>query len=449
MAKLWDKGYKFDEQVERFTVWDDPQLDMNLVRWDCVGSIAQAKMLAKIGILTAEEAERLRRALIEVVEMAEQGKFAIKQEEEDVHTAVENFLVTKLGDIGKKLHTARSRNDQSALDMRLYMRDRIIATADSLLKCAQTLVDFAQKHRDIPMPGRTHLQPAMPSSVGLWAGSFAESLLDDLEPLKASYVVADQCPLGAAASYGVSIPIDRQMTSDLLGFAKVQNNVLYANNSRGKVEALVLSALMQIMMDLSKLSTDVQIFAMPEFGYFILPSEFCGGSSLMPQKRNPGVFELTRARGGTMLGLLVRAIDIVRTLPTGYNRDFQETKGAIMQGFDIAGSSLDVVARVMAGVQPDEQKMLAGFTPALFATDKVLELVLQGVPFRDAYRTVAAELDKLQAPDPRENILKKTHLGAPGNLGLHLSVERLRREHAWLADSHSRWKKPIQALLGR
>jgi argininosuccinate lyase len=239
------------------------------------------------------------------------------------------------------------------------------------------------------------------------------------------------------------------MTSDLLGFAKVLNNVLYANNSRGKVEALVLSALMQVMMDLSKLSTDVQLFAMPEFGYFILPKEYCGGSSLMPQKRNPGVFELTRARGGTMLGLLVRAIDIVRTLPTGYNRDFQETKGAIMQGFDIAGSSLDVVARVMAGVQPDEKKMLAGFTPALFATDKVLDLVRSGVPFRDAYRQVATELDKVEVPDPRQNILGKTHLGGPGNLGLDLSIQRIARERAWLADSHSRWKTPIQSLLGR
>jgi argininosuccinate lyase len=449
MAKLWDKGYSLDEQVERFTVWDDPELDLRLVKWDCVGSIAHARMLASIGVLTRDEAEKLRAGLVEIVRLAAQGKFRIRQDEEDVHTAVENYLVGKLGDIGKKLHTARSRNDQSALDLRLYMRDQMLAAAESLLGCSQTLLDFAQKHRDVPMPGRTHLQPAMPSSVGLWAGAFVESLLDDMEPLKAAYRVADQCPLGSAASYGVSLPIDRQMTSDLLGFSRVLNNVLYANNSRGKVEVLALSALLQIMMDLGKLATDVQIFSMPEFGYFILPEKYCGGSSLMPQKRNPAVFELTRARGGTLLGLLVRAVDIVRALPSGYNRDFQETKGAVIHGFDITCASLDVCSHVMADVRPDEKKLLAGFTPALFATDKVLELVQHGMPFRDAYRKVAAELDKLELPDPRQNILSKKHLGAPGNLRLELSVERIRNERAWVAESRRRWEKPIESLLAR
>jgi argininosuccinate lyase len=449
MARLWDKGCSLDELVEQFTVWDDPELDVRLIKWDCVGSIAHSQMLASIGILTRDEAEQLRQALIEIVTLSEQGKFAITLADEDVHTAVENSLVVKLGDVGKKLHTARSRNDQSALDMRLFMRDRLLDSAVCLLNCADTLVGFATKYRDVPMPGRTHLQPAMPSSVGLWAGAFAESLLDDLELVKTAYRIADQCPLGSAASYGVWLPIDRQMTSDLMGFAKVQNNVLYANNSRGKVESIVLGALLQVMMDLSKLSVDVQLFSMPEFGYFVLPEQFCCGSSLMPQKRNPCPFELARARAGTLLGLLVRCVDIVRALPSGYNRDFQETKGTVMQGFDIACASLDVVSRVVKDMSVNEKRLIAGFSPDVFATDKVLELVMQGVPFRDAYRKVGKELDKLTLPDPHESVRKKTHLGTTGNLGLNLSVDRIKAERQWAGEARKRWETPIEKLLAK
>lgn len=448
MAKLWDKGYCLDELVEQFTVWDDPELDQRLVRWDCVGSIAHAKMLAKIGILTDAEAAQLQKGLREIVRLAERGEFVIRREQEDVHTAVEGRLTETLGDVGKKLHTARSRNDQSALDLRLYMRDRLLVAAERLLACVDVLLGFAERHKDVPIPGRTHFQRAMPASVGLWAGAFAESLLDDLLVLRAAYEVTDQNPLGSAASYGVNLPIDRQMTTDLLGFAKVQNNVLYANNSRGKVEALVLSALMQIGLDLSKLAADVILFATPEFGYFRLPEKFCGGSSLMPQKRNPGVFELTRARAGTLLGLLVRAVDIVRTLPSGYNRDFQETKGALMQGFDITCACLDVCGHVLAETEVDRARCIASFTPELFATDRVIDLVRQGVPFRDAYRRVAAELDALERLDPVANILAKTHLGAPGNLGLDLSRARVADERAWIERARARWQKPIAELLG-
>jgi len=447
MAKLWDKGYSLDETVERFTVWDDPELDQRLVRWDCLGSIAHAKMLAAIGILTEAEAEALRKALADLAAAAERGEFVVQREHEDVHTAVENHLVERLGDVGKKLHTARSRNDQSVLDLRLYMRDELLRMAESLLACADALVAFAERHREVPIPGRTHFQRAMPSSVGLWAGAFAESLLDDLAPLRAAYEVADQCPLGSAASYGVNLPIDRRMTSDLLGFAKVQNNVLYANNSRGKVETLVLSALMQVMLDLSKLSADVILFSMPEFGYFVLPKEFCPGSSLMPQKRNPGPFELIRARGGTVLGLLVRVADIVRTLPSGYNRDFQETKGALMQGFDIAASALEVCTRIVPDIRVDAERCKASFTSELFATDRVLDLVKEGVPFRDAYKRVAAELDRVEMPDPVENIRAKTHLGATGNLGLDLARERIGAERDWAAAARQRWETALARLI--
>jgi len=449
MGKLWDKGYALDAEVETFSTGDDPQLDVALIPWDCAGSAAHAKMLAKIGILTTDEAERLRTALAEIVRRAGRGEFAIKQDDEDVHTAVENDLVKTLGDLGKKLHTARSRNDQVLVDLRLYMRERLLVVAEAALALARTLLTLAEKHKEVPIPGRTHMQRAMPSSVGLWAAAFAESLLDDMISLRAAYQVADQCPLGSAASYGVSLPIDRQYTSDLLGFAKVQNNVLYANNSRGKVEALALSALIQFMLDLSKLATDVIIFATPEFGYFILPQEFCPGSSLMPQKRNPCPFELARAKTGTVLGCLVQVMDIVRGLPSGYNRDFQETKGALMRGIETTRASLAVCNACLARMEVDAARCTSSFTSELFATDRVLDYVKQGLPFRDAYRKVAAELDRIPAQDPRANIRAKTHLGAPGNLGLHLSAQRLNEEAAWVAAARAAWQPKIQALIGK
>ncbi len=301
MGKLWDKGYELNKVVERFTVGDDYRLDLELVRWDCVGSIAHAAMLAKIGILTRDESERLRKRLVEIVALHARDEFRILPAEEDVHTAVEGDLTKRLGEVGKKLHTARSRNDQVLLDLRLYMRDKLLTLFELACDMGGLLADFAEKHKDVPIVGRTHYQRAMPSSVGLWAGAFAESLLDDLALLRAAYQVADQCPLGSAASYGVNLDIDRQMVSDLLGFARVQNNVLYANNSRGKVEAIALSALSQIMLDLSKMANDIIFWSMPEFGYFVLPQDLCGGSSLMPQKRNPALFELTRAKTAVVI----------------------------------------------------------------------------------------------------------------------------------------------------
>ncbi len=449
MAKIWAKGYELDGEVEAYTVGNDPTLDVALIPWDCAGSVAHARMLAHIGVLTAEEAGRLEAALRDIVERAGRGEFVIAFEQEDVHTAVEYDLIERVGDVGKKLHAARSRNDQCVLDLRLYMRDRILVVADVLLSLCRELLAFATEHKDVPIPGRTHMQQAMPSSVGLWAGAFLESLLDDLVLLRAAYEVTDQCPLGSAASYGVSIDIDRQMTSDLLGFAKVQNNVLYANNSRGKVDSIVLSAMLQIMLDLGKMSMDAIIFGMPEFGYFILPEEFCPGSSLMPQKRNPGPFELARAKAGTVLGALVQIVDILHGLPSGYNRDFQETKAPMMRGIETTRASLAVCRVVMAGLKVNEERCVNSFTPALFATDRVLDLVGEGMAFRDAYRKVAGELDQVEIADPRESVRSKTHLGATGNLRLELSEERIGEWAQWTESARAAWQAKIEALIGK
>ena len=448
MAKLWAKGYELDKLVERFTVGEDYLLDMALVRWDCIGSIAHAAMLVKIGILAQEEFDQVKKRLFQIIEQHERSEFKIVREDEDVHTAIESDLTRNIGDVGKKLHTARSRNDQVILDLRLYIRDKLLAVGEAACDTAAELLGFAKKHKDVPIVGRTHFQRAMPSSVGLWAGAFAESLLDDLELVRAAYKIADQCPLGSAAGYGVNLDIDRQFVSDALGFARVQNNVLYVNNSRGKVEAMVLSALAEIMLDLSKLSSDVILWSMPEFGYFKLPKEFCPGSSLMPQKRNPGPFELMRARASTVVANLMQVLDITRPLISGYHRDFQETKKPLMTGLEITDSALRVCSLGMGKVEVDAERCVEAFTPEVFATDRVLEMVKEGKPFRDAYRDVAQSLDQTEMEDPRENISKKTHMGATGNLGLDLAQKRLAEERAWAKGARDLWTRAIRTLLG-
>lgn len=445
--KLWEKGYKLDQLVETFMTGDDPLLDHALISYDCMGSIAHAKMLEKIGILTFEESCQLAKELTHIIHLADEGKFIIKPEDEDVHTAVENALVAKLGDIGKKLHTARSRNDQVLLDMRLYMKNQIRQITQDVLKACHTLCQFAESNQEVPMPGRTHFQRAMPSSMGLWAGAFAESLLDDIHLLEGAYEVIDQCPLGSAASYGVSIPIDRQYCADLLGFKTVQNNVLYANNSRGKFEAAVLHVLVQIMNDLSKVATDIIIFSAPEFGYLLLPEKFCPGSSLMPQKRNPCPLELIRAKSATLQGLLFQTLEIVRGLPSGYNRDFQETKRPIMHGLETTSLSLNVFSQIFSELQVNKKACMAAFTPELFATDQVLKLASEGIPFREAYKQVAKDPNRAAETDPVANIMSKKHQGATGNLGIPLIHAKQDGYQKWLDDETKKWNEVLGNLL--
>lgn len=445
--KLWEKGYELDKLVENFMTGDDPLLDNALILYDCIGSIAHAKMLEKIGILTLQESSQLCEELGLIIQLAESGKFIIKPENEDVHTAIECELVSKLGNVGKKLHTARSRNDQILVDMRLYMKQQVRQIIQEAINACNLLCNFADTNQEIPMPGRTHFQRAMPSSVGLWGGAFAESFLDNIQLLVGAYHLIDQCPLGSAASYGVSIFIDRQYCADLLGFQTVQNNVLYANNSRGKFEAVVLHALVQIMNDLSKAATDIIIFCAPEFGYFLLPEKFCPGSSLMPQKRNPCPLELIRAKSANLQGYLYQTLEIIRGLPSGYNRDFQETKRPIMQGFETTGISLQVFNQIFCELKVDAKNCLGAFTPELFATDQVLRLTSGGTPFRDAYKQVATNLNDIQQSDPVKNILSKKHLGATGNLGLQMIRQKQDQYQQWLTLENQKWSLVMKNLL--
>ncbi|MCX5670440.1 MAG: argininosuccinate lyase [Planctomycetota bacterium] len=447
MAKLWDKGYSIDPEIERFTVGEDYLLDRDLVRADVLGSAAHAAMLAKIGVLTARERDRLLGGLRQVLAGFEAGKFAIRPDQEDVHTAVEECLTKKLGDLGKKLHTGRSRNDQVLLDLRLYGKERLHAISERVIAMARALAAFAKAHELVPMPGRTHMQIAMPSSLGLWAGAWAEAMLDDLELVKAAHTLTDQSPLGSGAAYGSALPLDRAMVARLLGFAKVQNNVLYCANSRGKAELATLSACTQIMIDLARVATDLIVGSMPEFGYFRLPKELCTGSSMMPQKRNPCGLELVRAKAAAVLGHEQAVAGILRALPSGYNRDFQETKGPFMRGVDATAASLSVMRISVERLEVVEANLRKGFLPEIYATDRALELVLQGKPFRDAYRYVGTHLDELSSRDPVKNLKSKKLQGGPGNLGLKMVVKRAAVAEKWLKSVREPFQKALRALL--
>jgi argininosuccinate lyase len=445
MAKLWDKGYGIDPQIEQFTVGEDYLLDRALVRADCLGSAAHATMLAAIGVLTAKERDRLLKGLRGVLEDSDAGRFAIRPDQEDVHTAVEELLTERLGDLGKKLHTGRSRNDQVLLDLRLYGKEKLHALAARLLAAARALLALAQKHEFTPMPGRTHMQIAMPSSVGLWAAAYAESLLDDLELLKAAHTVTDQSPLGSGAAYGSALALDRKMVADLLGFAKVQNNVLYCANSRGKAELATLQVCSQVMVDLSRLANDLMITSMPEFGYFRIPKELCTGSSMMPNKRNPCGLELVRAKSAGVFAAEQQVAMILKALPFGYNRDFQETKGPMMRGVETTLASLSVMRLSVERLEVVEENLRRGFLPEIYATDRALELVLEGQPFRDAYRHVGTHLEELQSRDPVRTLKLRTLQGGPGNLGLKGVLKRAAAGEKWLAGV----QKPFEAALGK
>ena len=447
MAKLWAKNIDLDKTIERFTVGDDYVLDLELAEADVLGNIAQARMLAKIGVLTDEELSAVHGELLQTLASIERGEFTIAREQEDVHTAVEERLTAALGATGKKIHTARSRNDQVALDCRLYAREKLLLLAGDIQALARKFLAFAGRHAEVPMVGRTHTQRAMPSSVGLWASSFAEGLIECDELLEAVYRLVNRSPLGSAASYGVAVDIDREMTASELGFERPLINVLYANNTRGKIEAEILCACAVLMNDLSKAAADVIFFSLPEIGYFILPERFCGGSSIMPQKKNPAMMELTRARAATVAGHLMAVLGIVRGLPSGYNRDFQDTKGPMIKGLATTLDCVRVMGMVIGELKVDAKRCVDAFSPDVFAADEALRLVTEeGVPFRDAYKRVGLNLDKLKDVDPVANIHAKKHLGAPGNLALDRIEKLLTDRESAVASEVARIEKVKERL---
>ncbi|NQT57467.1 MAG: argininosuccinate lyase [Bacteroidetes bacterium] len=423
MAKLWDKGYAVHSLIEEFTVGNDWELDRNLVISDCVASAAHAEMLESIGILEVEEKESLFVGLADIISKANDGNFPVTRENEDCHTAIEHYLTENCGKAGKKIHTGRSRNDQIQTALRIWMRDFLFSCIESSVKLVDAAAEFAGTHAMIPMPGRTHMQIAMPSSIGLWAGAYAEELSDETAHLFSILELIDQCPLGSAASYGVPLPLNRELTADLLGFKKVQNNVLYANNSRGKFEAMVIDGLDYICLTLSKIAQDLILYSMPEFGYFSLPKELCTGSSIMPQKKNPDVFELIRSRSAQVSACSVQIKNIIRSLPSGYNRDFQDTKGAFLTAAYAAYNSIEIMRVCFEQLEVHPEKLRKAFTPEIFATDQAIDAVLSGKSFRDAYKSVGTDLGAVVAGNPDTIISTRTSTGTTGNLMLAKVLE--------------------------
>lgn len=388
MKKLWQKSeYGLDPQVEAFETEGDLIMDQKLVRYDCLGSLAHAKGLKKIGLLNSKELSQIEEGLSEIIKLDKQGKFVLELGDEDIHTKIENYLIDKYGEAGKKIHTARSRNDQVLTALRLYSKENLEKIEEQVITLIQEFKKFSKKYGQITMPGYTHMQKAMPSSIGLWVEGFVSSFEDDLILLKTVSKLNNQSPLGSGAGYGVLIKFEKEYTAKLLGFEKVQK-ITYCQNSRGKIEAVTISALASILQTINKFASDVMLFTTSEFGFFEVSDQVTTGSSLMPQKKNVDVAELLRSKIHLVLGNYVQIVSLSSNLISGYNRDFQDTKKSLIESFEITLSSLKVSKILLENLTPNEKKLQDAMTEELFATEKALELVKKGIPFREAYQKV-------------------------------------------------------------
>ncbi|MBF88650.1 MAG: argininosuccinate lyase [Candidatus Marinimicrobia bacterium] len=391
MKKLWDKDSKIDKRIEKFTVGKDYVLDQELIKYDCLGSIAHCKMLGKIDVLDKKEVKKIIEVLKELIK---KQILEIQPDQEDCHTAIENYLTEKLGDIGKKIHTARSRNDQILTALRLYYLDKIDDCKNFSEGFTSALKKLSLQYKDIPMPGYTHMRKAMPSSLTLWCQAFIDSAEDNISLLNASKVLIDQSPLGTAAGYGVPMKLDRQFTSDELGFSRIQTNPIYAQISRGKFELTLIHCMGQIMFDLNKLASDLILFSMPEFGFFNLPEDFCTGSSIMPQKQNPDVLEILRGKYHSVKSCEIEISGLISDLGTGFHRDFQLTKEPTMKGIEITLDSLEIASLVIRNLSLNTRRCQEAMTDEIYATERAYALVEKGMPFREAYKTIAKEFFK-------------------------------------------------------
>lgn len=387
--KLWEKGYRLNKQVEDFTVGDDYILDQKLIKYDVLASIAHAKMLGKIGILKKDEVQKLITELNNIIQLDKQDKFRILKEQEDCHTAIENHLTKELGDLGKKIHTARSRNDQVLTALRLYHKEELNDCKKLINRLIEAIEKFIRKYGKIEFPGYTHTRKAMPSSISMWGNAFIDSMQDNLKAVNFVWELIDQSPLGTGAGYGIPLKIDRGYTAKLLGFKKSQKNPIYTQNSRGKFESTILHTLTQIMFDLNKIATDLILFSMPELGYFELPKEFCTGSSIMPRKKNPDVLELLRAKYHIVVSYEVQIKNIISNLISGYNRDLQLTKEPTMKGLEITKQSLSIMTLIFTNLKGNKENCSRALTEDIYATEKVYELVKRDTPFREAYKTIS------------------------------------------------------------
>lgn len=413
--KLWQKSTDVNKQIDTFTVGNDRELDLVLAPFDVLGSLAHIRMLEKIGLLEKEEWKKLDQELKEIYKDIQKGGFKIADDVEDIHSQVEFLLTQKLGDIGKKIHSGRSRNDQVLVDLKMYFRHEIKEIVNLTTQLFQTLISQSEKYKGVLMPGYTHMQVAMPSSVGLWFGAYAESLVDDLHSLKAAFEVVNKSPLGSAAGYGSSFPLDREMTAELLGFSQPNYNVVYAQMTRGRSEKAMANAIATLGTTLSKLSMDVCLYMGQNFGFFSFPDELTTGSSIMPHKKNPDVFELVRGRCNQLQALPVEIGYILNNLPSGYHRDLQQLKEGLFPALQTTKECLEILNFSLSQIMISKDIINDPKYDYLFTVELVNELVLGGMPFRDAYKEVGLQIEAGNYKPNRQ--IKHTHLGSIGNLG--------------------------------
>lgn len=413
-AKIWEKNVQEDKRIEKFTVGKDREMDLCLAKYDVLGSMAHIRMLESVGLLQPEELEILLFELKSIFQAIENDAFVIEEDVEDVHSQVELLLTRKLGDTGKKIHSGRSRNDQVLVDLKLFARGELIDITGRVNSLIDSLIDQSNKYKDVLLPGYTHLQIAMPSSFGLWFGAYAESLADDLQLLLSAWKITNRNPLGSAAGYGSSFPLDRQMTTDLLGFDSMNYNVVYAQMGRGKMEKTVTNALASVAATISKLAFDACLYSSQNFGFIKLPDEFTTGSSIMPHKKNPDVFELTRAKCNKIQSVPQQITLITNNLPSGYFRDLQIIKEVFIPAFDELKDCLDMTTLMVSQIQVNEQILDDSTYDFIFSVEAVNKLTLSGVPFRDAYKQIGLEIEAGNFNPDKE--IQHTHEGSIGNL---------------------------------
>jgi argininosuccinate lyase len=451
-STLWAAAAGLDPAMLEYTVGDDRLWDARLLRWDVLGSLGHAEALRASGLLGVGEYAALRRGLRAALRAVDSGELAIGPEHEDAHSAVELWLTARRRDSGERLHTARSRNDQVACDLRLYLKDRLLDVQLLAGLMIDALLDFAAAHRTALWPGYTHQRRAMPSSAGAWAAALAEGLLDTAESLPGLWARVDRSPLGSAAGYGVPLPYRREVAARALGFGGMDHVVTSVQNGRGKLEAAVLFWCSQLGHDLSRLSADAILFSAEEFGWLILPAAFTTGSSIMPHKRNPDLFELTRARAAAVEGDLATVLALKAKLASGYHRDFQLLKEPLIRGVDRTAAMLDVLWPILPRIEVDRARGRAALMGGALATDEVMRRVERGEPFRAAYRAVAAELKSgaaFPAPAAADLIARRGSAGGLGNLGLPALRARARAVSRWERRERARFERAMTRLAGR
>lgn len=422
--KLWDKGYQINRKIEAFTVGKDRKFDLEIAKYDVMASIAHAQMLCEIGMITQAENAALHQELQLIDSQIEAGTFFIEEHVEDVHSQIEKILVAQIGETGKKIHLGRSRNDQVLVALRLFFRERLEEVLNVIKALADALLTAAEKHKDVLIPGYTHMQIGMVSSCGMWFSGFAEALIDDAEYISNTIGVINRNPLGTAAGYGSSLPLDREMTTEELGFEGLCINPINAQIGRGKTELLVANALSSVALTLNKLAMDICLFSNENYGILSLPKEYTTGSSIMPHKKNPDVFELIRAKANLLLTLPNQIASIISNLTTGYHRDFQLQKEVIFPALDEILLLLELTDQCIPELIIHDTQVFSDKYQYLWSVELVNQYVMEGMSFRDAYKRVGSDIESDNYSPPKE--LKHSHIGSIGNLGLNLMRERLK-----------------------